>query len=202
MKTKNICTDQKWSAFTKWPTFETCHHCGPKNASTIPVATTRSALRSRRRQRRRPTNRRSTAVDRAAGGRGGYGARGSAGAPGSSCRDRPPVPALKVTHRVAPSTPFSSVPMRERHDERHDEQDDHPDDHQEVRDRDEDKSPAQIRRWRIHAEHLPLSAAGADVLVPPSAPRQSARRRLAQLTTRRGGGHVSLVSYLCRDGRT
>src|SRR5450756_2380438 len=65
--------------------------------------------------------------------------------------------------------------MRERRDERHDEEEDHPEDHQQVRDRDQDERPVQVRGRRIHAGHLLTSAfssaagAGADVLAPPGA---------------------------------
>ena len=40
MKMKNSCTDQKWRLLKKRPTLESCHHCGPMNASTTPLATT------------------------------------------------------------------------------------------------------------------------------------------------------------------
>src|SRR5450756_761519 len=48
--------------------------------------------------------------------------------------------------------------MRERRDERHDEEEDHPEDHQQVRDRDQDERPVQVRGRRIHAGHLLTSA--------------------------------------------
>src|SRR5581483_1064798 len=34
---KNSCTDQKWRLLKNRPRLESCHHCGPMNASTIPL---------------------------------------------------------------------------------------------------------------------------------------------------------------------
>src|SRR5450756_1182677 len=98
--------------------------------------------------------------------------------------------------------------MRERRDERHDEEEDHPEDHQQVRDRDQDERPVQVRGRRIHAGHLLTSAfssaagAGADVPAPPGAPVCLRRGASPQPTTRRCLSPVPLLSYLCRDGPT
>jgi len=35
---------QNWRLFTKWPTELSCHHCGPKAASNIPVRIKRTRL--------------------------------------------------------------------------------------------------------------------------------------------------------------
>src|SRR5450756_436274 len=98
--------------------------------------------------------------------------------------------------------------MRERRDERHDEEEDHPEDHQQVRDRDQDERPVQVRGRRIHAGHLLTSAFDprlglartcwplrAPLSVCDSAPPP-------QPTTRRSLSPVPLLSYLCRDGPT
>src|SRR5450759_5081830 len=98
--------------------------------------------------------------------------------------------------------------MRERRDERHDEEEDHPEDHQQVRDRDQDERPVQVRGRRIHAGHLLTSAfssaagAGADVLAPPGALSVCDAAPPPQPTTRRSLSPVALLSYLCRDGPT
>ena len=42
MKMKKSCTLQKWRLLTKRPVVETCHHVGPKNASTTPLRTTQT----------------------------------------------------------------------------------------------------------------------------------------------------------------
>src|SRR5450759_2328327 len=73
--------------------------------------------------------------------------------------------------------------MRERRDERHDEEEDHPEDHQQVRDRDQDERPVQVRGRRIHAGHLLASAFHprlglARTCWPLRAPCPSATRRL------------------------
>ncbi len=43
MKTKKTWTAQKWRLFTKCPTPDTCHHPGPKNASTTPLPTVQTS---------------------------------------------------------------------------------------------------------------------------------------------------------------
>ena len=42
MKMKNSWTDQKWRLLKKRPTLESCHHCGPMNERTTPLAITQN----------------------------------------------------------------------------------------------------------------------------------------------------------------
>jgi len=36
MNPKNSSTLHRWTELTKWPSDETCHHCTPPTASTVP----------------------------------------------------------------------------------------------------------------------------------------------------------------------